>query len=50
MWTRLVWFKIGKAESTYEIVNEPSGSMKCWESTEWVLNVLPLDRYSAPQG
>jgi hypothetical protein len=29
--------------------NEPSGSIKCWETTEWPHNLWPLERYSAPQ-
>jgi hypothetical protein len=29
--------------------NEPSGSMKCWETTEWLQTLWPLEWYSAPQ-
>jgi hypothetical protein len=29
--------------------NEPSGSIKCRETTEWLHNLWPLERYSAPQ-
>jgi hypothetical protein len=36
-------------ESSCELGNEPSGSIKCWESTEWLHNLWPLERYSAPQ-
>jgi hypothetical protein len=36
-------------ESSCECGNEPSGSIKCWETTEWLHNVWPLERYSAPQ-
>jgi hypothetical protein len=28
---------------------ECSGSIKCWESTEWLHNLRPLKWYSAPQ-
>jgi hypothetical protein len=36
-------------ESSCERGNEPSGSIKCWESTEWLHKLWPLERYSAPQ-
>jgi hypothetical protein len=35
--------------SSCECGNEPSGSIKCWETTEWLHNLWPLERYSAPQ-
>jgi hypothetical protein len=36
-------------ESSCELGNELSGSIKCWETTEWLHNLWPLERYSAPQ-
>jgi hypothetical protein len=45
---------IGLAQDRYrweiscERGNEPSGSIKCWETTEWLHNLWPLERYSAP--
>jgi hypothetical protein len=36
-------------ESSCELGNGPSGSIKCWESTEWLPNLWPLEWYSAPQ-
>jgi hypothetical protein len=36
-------------ESSCERGNEPSGSIKCWGSTEWLHNLWPLEWYSAPQ-
>jgi hypothetical protein len=36
-------------ESSCELGNEPSGSIKFWESTEWLHNLWPLVRYSALQ-
>jgi hypothetical protein len=36
-------------ESPCERGNEPSGSIKCWETTEWLHNLWPLKWYSAPQ-
>jgi hypothetical protein len=36
-------------ESSCERGNEPSGSIKFWETTEWLHNLWPLERYSAPQ-
>jgi hypothetical protein len=36
-------------EISCELGDEPSGSIKCWESTEWLHNLWPLERYSAPQ-
>jgi hypothetical protein len=26
-----------------ELGNEPSGSIKCWETTEWMHNLWPLE-------
>jgi hypothetical protein len=46
---------IGLAQDRYrwralcELGNEPSGSIKCWETTEWLHNLWPLEWYSAPQ-
>jgi hypothetical protein len=39
LWTGLVWLRIGKVESSCELGNDPSGSIKCWESTEWLHNL-----------
>jgi hypothetical protein len=36
-------------ESSCKLGNEPSGSIKCWETTEWLHNLWPLEWYSAPQ-
>jgi hypothetical protein len=36
-------------ESSCELGNEPSGSIKCWETKEWLHNLWPLERYSPPQ-
>jgi hypothetical protein len=36
MWTGLVWLRIGTG-------NEPSGSIKCCETIEWLNNCLPLE-------
>jgi hypothetical protein len=35
-------------ESSCERGNEPSGSIKCWETAEWLHNLWPLERYSVP--
>jgi hypothetical protein len=35
-------------ESSCELGNEPSGSIKCWEAIEWLHNLWPLEWYSAP--
>jgi hypothetical protein len=35
-------------ESSCELGNELSGSIKCWETAEWLHNLWPLERYSAP--
>jgi hypothetical protein len=35
--------------SSSERGNEPVGSIKCWETTEWLHNLWPLEWYSAPQ-
>jgi hypothetical protein len=45
---------IGLAQNRYRwraLVNSVmnlSGSIKCWESTEWLHNLWPLEWYSAP--
>jgi hypothetical protein len=31
LWTRLVWLRKVQVESSCELGNEPSGSVKCWE-------------------
>jgi hypothetical protein len=36
-------------DSSCERGNESSGSIKCWETTEWLHNLWPLEWYSAPQ-
>jgi hypothetical protein len=36
-------------ENSCKLGNEPSGSIKCWETTEWLHNLWPLEWYSAPQ-
>jgi hypothetical protein len=36
-------------ESSCKLGNEPSGSIKCWESTEWLHNLWPLGWYSVPR-
>jgi hypothetical protein len=41
--------EIGLSAVDWELGNEPSGSIKCWETTEWLHNLWPLGRYSAPQ-
>jgi hypothetical protein len=45
-WSGSGWVQV---ESSCELGNEPSGSIKCWETTEWLHNLWPLERYSAPQ-
>jgi hypothetical protein len=37
-------------ESSCERGYEPSGSIKCWETTEWLHNLWPLELYSAQDG
>jgi hypothetical protein len=41
VWTGLVWLKMGQVESFCEFGNEPSGSIKCWETIEWLHNWWP---------
>jgi hypothetical protein len=33
----------GHVESSYEFGDEPSGSIKCWETIEWLHNWWPLE-------
>jgi hypothetical protein len=50
-WGGLDWVGLThvQVESSCELGNEPSGSIKCWETTEWLDNLWPLEWYSAPQ-
>jgi hypothetical protein len=52
-WSVVDWICLARDryrwESSCERGNEPSGSIKCWETTEWLHNFWPLERYSAPQ-
>jgi hypothetical protein len=36
-------------ESSCKHGNEPSDSIKCWETTEFLNKLWPLEWYSAPQ-
>jgi phage tail protein X len=36
-------------ESSCELGNEPSGSINCWETTEWRQNLWSLEWYSTSQ-
>jgi hypothetical protein len=36
-------------EGSCELGNEPSDSIKCWETTELLHKLWPLEWYSAPQ-
>jgi hypothetical protein len=37
--TGLVWLWIGTGGESYEYGNEPLGSIKCWDSIEWLYNL-----------
>jgi hypothetical protein len=41
-WTGLVWLRIGTSGELCELGNEPSGSIKCLETSEWLHNFWPL--------
>jgi hypothetical protein len=43
------WIGLAQVESSCLFGNEPSGSIKCWDITEWLHNLWPLEWYSAPQ-
>jgi hypothetical protein len=45
-WSGSGWVQL---ESSCKLGNEPSGSIKYWETTEWLHNLWPLEWYSAPQ-
>jgi hypothetical protein len=49
LWTGLVWLRMVQVESSCELGTEPLGSIKCWESTEWLHILWPIEWYSAPQ-
>jgi hypothetical protein len=42
------WIGLAQVESSCELGNELSGSIKCWE-TEWPHNLWPVEWNSAPQ-
>jgi hypothetical protein len=48
-WIGLAQDRYRWRESSYERGNEPSGSIKCWETTEWLYSLWPLEWYSAPK-
>jgi hypothetical protein len=45
------WFGSGQVQvdNSCECGNEPSVSIKFWETTEWLHKLWPLERYSVPQ-
>jgi hypothetical protein len=49
-WFGLDWSSsgYGEVESVCECCNEPSGSIKCSETIEWLHNWWPLEYCSAP--
>jgi hypothetical protein len=49
LWTGLVWFRIVTGGELFKLGNEPSVSIKYWETTEWLHKFWPLEWYSAPQ-
>jgi hypothetical protein len=38
----------GPVEGSWECGDEPSGSIKCWESIEWLHNRQPLEQCLRP--
>jgi hypothetical protein len=50
-WCGLDWSGSGlvQVESSCECSNEPSSSIKCWETTEWLYSLWPLKWCSVPQ-
>jgi hypothetical protein len=36
MWAGLIWLRIGRGGKLFECDNELSGSIKCWETIEWL--------------
>jgi hypothetical protein len=45
----LIWLRIGTVEGSCEHGNEPEGSLKYWESLEWLHNWRLLEKSSAPR-
>jgi hypothetical protein len=37
-WDCFVWLRIGTSSEFCESDKEPSGSIKCWETVEWLHN------------
>jgi hypothetical protein len=42
VWGDVDWIDLAQ-DSYCECVNEPSGSMKCWETVEWLHNWWPFE-------
>jgi hypothetical protein len=45
----LDWISLAQDRYRCKLGNEPSGSIKCWESTEWLHKLWALKWYSSPQ-
>jgi hypothetical protein len=46
-WTGVICLRIGTSGGSCEDGNEPSGSIKCWEILEYLLNLRLLTKASA---
>jgi hypothetical protein len=42
-WIDLAQDRYIQVESSCKLGNEPSGSIKCWESTKWLHKLWPLE-------
>jgi hypothetical protein len=47
-WSNVDWIVLAQDRYSCECGNEPSGTIKCWVSIEWLHNLWPLEWYSAP--
>jgi hypothetical protein len=43
VWCAVNWVILTQVESSSGCGNEPSGSIKCWDSVEWLYNLWPLE-------
>jgi hypothetical protein len=46
-WDGVDWIGLAQDRDKWRALDEPSGSIKCWETTEWLHSWWPL-KYSAP--
>jgi hypothetical protein len=47
-WVGIDWLDLAQDRDQWRALDEPSGSIKCWEVLEWLHNWQLLKKCSAP--